>query len=193
MTRIIAGTAGGRTLAVPDGRTTRPTSDRAREALFASALSDLGSLDGIRMLDLYAGSGAIGLEALSRGAGHVLLVEADRRAVAAIRKNIATLGLSGARVAAEKVQRVLERGPGGEGYDLVVADPPYAVSDAEVEAMLVLLRDHGWLEPDALVVVERATRGAGPEWPEGYVGDRVRRYGEASLWYGRAANLPEPT
>ncbi|MBB6173074.1 16S rRNA (guanine966-N2)-methyltransferase [Nocardiopsis mwathae] len=193
MTRIIAGTAGGRRLAVPDGRTTRPTSDRAREALFASALHDLGSFDGVRVLDLYAGSGAIGLEALSRGAEHALLVEADRRAAAVIRKNIATLGLAGAGLAAEKVERVLERGPSGGAYDLVVADPPYAIGEAEVEVVLALLRDRGWLAPDALVVLERASRGAEPRWPEGYVGDRVRRYGEASLWYGRAADIPEPT
>ncbi|MFC7327842.1 16S rRNA (guanine(966)-N(2))-methyltransferase RsmD [Marinactinospora rubrisoli] len=189
MTRIIAGTAGGRRLAVPEGRTTRPTSDRAREALFASVLSELGSLDGLRALDLYAGSGAIGLEALSRGAAHVLLVESDRRAAAVIRRNIDALGLAGAELAADRVRRVLDRGPRGGGYELVVADPPYAMAAAEIDEVLALLRDRGWLAPDALVVVERASRDPELRWPEGYESGRVRRYGEAALWYGRAASL----
>ncbi|TDQ53670.1 16S rRNA (guanine(966)-N(2))-methyltransferase RsmD [Actinorugispora endophytica] len=191
MTRIIAGAAGGRRLAVPDGRTTRPTSDRAREALFASALSDLGSFAGLRVLDLYAGSGAIGLEALSRGAAHVLLVEADRRAAEVVRRNLAGIGLPGARLAADRVERVLAKGPEGGPYDFVVADPPYPMADGEVAAVLEALRDHGWLSADALVVVERATRGPALEWPRGYEGDRARKYGEATLWYGRAASLPD--
>ncbi|MEY9213562.1 16S rRNA (guanine(966)-N(2))-methyltransferase RsmD [Thermobifida halotolerans] len=191
MTRIIAGAAGGRRLAVPDGRTTRPTSDRVREALFASALSDLGSFTGLRVLDLYAGSGAIGLEALSRGAAHALLVEADRRAAAVIRRNIARTALPGARLVADRVERVLARGPEEGPYDLVVADPPYAVGDEEVTAVLEALRDHGWLASGALVVVERSSRGDAPRWPDGYLADKARKYGEASLWYGHAASLPD--
>ncbi|MBV2362588.1 16S rRNA (guanine(966)-N(2))-methyltransferase RsmD [Streptomonospora nanhaiensis] len=193
MTRIIAGTARGRRIAVPDGRTTRPTSDRAREALFASALSDLGTFEGLRVLDLYAGSGAIGLEALSRGAAHALLVESDRRVVATLKANIAALGLPGARVAAARVLRVLAGEPPGGPFDVVVADPPYAVAAAEVEEVLVALRDGGWLAPGALVVVERSGRDPDLVWPEGYEPDRVRRYGEAALWYGRAASLSGPS
>ncbi|GAA1761667.1 16S rRNA (guanine(966)-N(2))-methyltransferase RsmD [Streptomonospora arabica] len=192
MTRIIAGAARGRRIAVPGGHGTRPTSDRAREALFASALSDLGGFDGLRVLDLYAGSGAIGLEALSRGAEHALLVESDRRAVSTLRANIASLGLEGARVAAGRVRRVLEEGPRDGAYDLAVADPPYASGDAEVAAVLEGLRDHAWLHPAALVVVERASRSGDLAWPEGYTPDRVRRYGEAALWYGRAASHSGP-
>lgn len=190
MTRIIAGVAGGRRIAVPEGRTSRPTSDRAREALFASALSDLGTLDGLRVLDLYAGSGAIGLEALSRGAAHALLVEADRRAAAVVRQNVAAIGVPGARLVADRVERVLAKEPDGGPYDFVVADPPYPVADREVTAVLEALRDHGWLAADALVVVERPTRGAALRWPDGYEEDRARKYGEATLWYGRAASLP---
>jgi 16S rRNA (guanine966-N2)-methyltransferase len=93
MTRIIAGVAGGRRLTVPDGKGTRPTSDRAREGLFSTLVSLLGPLAGVRVLDLYAGSGAVGLEALSRGAGHALLVDADPKAVSALRRNVAALGL----------------------------------------------------------------------------------------------------
>jgi 16S rRNA (guanine966-N2)-methyltransferase len=184
VTRIIAGEAGGRRLAVPAGRDTRPTSDRAREGLFGTVVALLGPLHGLRALDLFAGSGAVGLEALSRGAGHALLVEAHPRAVKVIRTNIRTLDLPGAEVAADKVERVLAGNP-DEPYDLVFADPPYALPD--VTPMLAALRDHGWLAPDALVAVERETRGAPVAWPDGYVEDRARRYGEGTLWYGRAA------
>ncbi|MFV2120379.1 RsmD family RNA methyltransferase, partial [Streptomyces sp. Act-28] len=91
MTRVIAGAAGGRRLAVPPGNGTRPTSDRAREGLFSTWQSFLGTLDGIRVADLYAGSGAVGLEALSRGAAHALLVEADARAARTVRENVRAL------------------------------------------------------------------------------------------------------
>ncbi|WP_159941903.1 MULTISPECIES: 16S rRNA (guanine(966)-N(2))-methyltransferase RsmD [unclassified Nocardiopsis] len=185
MTRIIAGTAKGRRISAPDGRTTRPTSDRAREGLFSSALSDLGSLGGIRVMDLYAGSGAIGLEALSRGAAHALLVESDRRAAQVVRDNIAALRLPGARLVADRVERVVGQDNPGAPYDLVVADPPYAVSDAEVAGVLGALVDRGWLAEDAVVVVERSKRGAEPAWPEGLERDRSRGYGEAVLWYAR--------
>ncbi|MBB5999619.1 16S rRNA (guanine(966)-N(2))-methyltransferase RsmD [Streptomonospora salina] len=190
MSRIIAGAARGRRIAVPGGRNTRPTSDRAREALFASALSDLGTFEGARVLDLYAGSGAIGLEALSRGAEHALLVEYDRKAVATLRSNIAALGLPGARVAAGRVLRVLQEGPRDGAYDVAVADPPYAADDGEIASVLEGLRAGAWLRPGALVVVERASRGGDLAWPEGYTPDRVRRYGEAALWYGHAASRP---
>ncbi|MDE3721620.1 16S rRNA (guanine(966)-N(2))-methyltransferase RsmD [Nocardiopsis sp. N85] len=183
MTRIIAGTAGGRRLSVPDGRTTRPTSDRAREALFSSVQSDLGSLTGLRVMDLYAGSGAIGLEALSRGAAHALLVEADRKAARSARNNIDVLGLAGARLATDRVERIVARANPGEPYELVVADPPYAVTDTEVAAVLADLVAHGWLADDALVVVERSKRAAEPDWPAGLALDRSRVYGEAALWY----------
>lgn len=185
MTRIIAGTAGGRRIDAPDGRTTRPTSDRAREALFSSAQSDLGTLQGTRVLDLYAGSGAIGLEALSRGAGHALLVEADRKAAATIKANTKSLRMP-ARIAADRVERVLEQGP-GEPYDLVVADPPYTVGEERLTGVLGALVDQGWLTPDAVVVLERSKRSPEPVWPDGLVRDRSRTYGEAVLWYARPA------
>ena len=188
VTRIIAGRAGGRRLAVPPGRGTRPTSDRAREGLFATIGSLLGTLTDLRVMDLYAGSGAVGLEALSRGAAHALLVESDPRAVRTIRANVAELGLPGARVVADKVERVLAVPPDdpGERYDLVFADPPYAVADAQVGAVLERLRA-GWLATEALVVVERETRGGPLAWPEGFDPVRERRYGEATLWYAFAA------
>jgi 16S rRNA (guanine966-N2)-methyltransferase len=187
MARVIAGEAGGRRLAVPDGRGTRPTSDRAREGLFATIVSLTGSLDGARVLDLYAGSGAVGLEALSRGAEHVLLVESGPRAARVIRDNIEAIGLAGAEVVTDRVERVLARGPASaEKYDVVFADPPYALAGDEVSAMLLTLSDHGWLAPGALVIVERATRSGPVSWPAGLRPDRARRYGEATFWYSRA-------
>jgi 16S rRNA (guanine966-N2)-methyltransferase len=183
VTRVIAGAAGGRRLAVPPGTGTRPTSDRAREGLFASVTSEFGDLHGLRVLDLYAGSGAVGLEALSRDAASVLLVESDARAAAVIRANIAAVALPGAAVATDRVERLLSRPPDQGGYDLVFADPPYAVPEAAVTAMLVLLQS-GWLADGALVVVERATRSGPVDWPPGYAQGKSRRYGEATFWYG---------
>ena len=184
MTRVIAGQAGGRRLAVPAGRDTRPTSDRAREGLFATIASMAGPLAGARVLDLYAGSGAVGLEALSRGAGHVLLVESGARASRVIRENITALALPGAEVITDRVERVLARGPAGDRYDIVFADPPYAMPGEEVSRLLGCLTDRTWLAPGGLVIVERATRSGPVTWPDGFTADRARRYGEATFWYG---------
>jgi 16S rRNA (guanine966-N2)-methyltransferase len=193
--RVIAGEAGGRRLVVPNGRDTRPTSDRAREGLFATVASIVGSLAGKRVLDLYAGSGAVGLEALSRGAEHVLLVDHGARAARVIRENIEAIGLPGATVIADRVERVLARGPDQAPatgrYDVVFADPPYATADTEVSRVLSLLAGERWLAPGALVIVERATRSGPARWPAGFVPDRARKYGEATFWYGLAPETPE--
>ncbi|MET9614458.1 16S rRNA (guanine(966)-N(2))-methyltransferase RsmD [Kitasatospora indigofera] len=187
MTRVIAGTAGGRRLAVPPGRSTRPTSDKAREAMFSTLEALRGTLHGARMLDLFGGSGAVGLEALSRGAEHVLLVEADAQAAKVIRENVRIVNLPGAQVRADRAERVLAGRAPESGYDLVFIDPPYAVTDEEVREMLITMSAGGWLADDALVTVERSTRGGGFGWPEGFDALRSRRYGEGTLWYGRAA------
>jgi 16S rRNA (guanine966-N2)-methyltransferase len=187
VTRIVAGVARGRRLDVPDGRGTRPTSDRAREGLFSALISMLGSLDGRRVLDLYAGSGAVGLEALSRGAAHVLLVESDRAAAGVIAANIDRLALPGAVVRTGSVGPLLGGPPPGEPYDVVFLDPPYETPDADVDGVLAALVDQSWLVADAVVVVERPTRGGEPAWPPGVLADRSRRYGEGTLWYGRAS------
>ena len=176
MTRIIAGTARGRRLQVPAGAGTRPTADRAREGLFSS-LQSLLDLDGARVLDLYAGSGALGLEALSRGAATATLVEDDPAAVSAIRANVEILRLQGAFVVPQKVETFLANPPEPR-YDLVLLDPPY---DNDVTAVLETLVP--WLADDAVVMVERRTRGGELTWPEGLAAERSRRYGEATLWY----------
>lgn len=178
MTRIVAGTAGGRTLVVPKG-TTRPTSDRVREALF-SRLEHRGVVDGARVLDLYAGSGALGLEAASRGAAAVTLVDSGRQAVAACRRNAATLGLRQVTTAAAAVHTFLSGA--GTPYDLVLLDPPYDIAEADLTAALAALDPH-WLAQHAVVVVERDRRSPEPTWPAGLEPDGERRYGDTTLWF----------
>jgi 16S rRNA (guanine966-N2)-methyltransferase len=191
MTRVIAGAAGGRRIAVPPGTGTRPTSDRAREGLFSSWESLLGTLSGIRVADLYAGSGAVGLEALSRGASHALLVEADSRAARIVRENVRALGLPGAEVRSGKAEQIVT-GPAPDApYDVVFLDPPYAVTDDDLREILLTLRAQGWIADDALATVERSTRGGEFIWPQGFEPLRARRYGEGTLWYGRAASTCE--
>lgn len=191
MTRVIAGAAGGRRLAVPPGNGTRPTSDRAREGLFSTWESLLGTLVGVRVADLYAGSGAVGLEALSRGASHALLVEADTRAARTVRENVRTLALLGAEVRTGRAEQIVQGPPPADPYDVVFLDPPYAVTDDDLREILLTLRSEGWLAEDALVTVERSTRGGEFAWPEGIEPLRARRYGEGTLWYGRAASTCE--
>jgi 16S rRNA (guanine966-N2)-methyltransferase len=176
VTRIIAGEARGRRLQVPIGDVTRPTSDRAREGLFSS-LQSLGDVDGAQVLDLYAGSGALGLEALSRGAVSATLVEDDPSALNAIRDNIAGTKLDGAFVVPMKVELFLAGDPEPR-YDVAFLDPPY---DHDVATALEALVP--WLAEDAVVAVERRTRGPELKWPDGLVAERSRRYGEATIWY----------
>ncbi len=191
MTRVIAGAAGGRRLAVPPGRGTRPTSDKAREAMFSTLEALRGTLAGARLLDLFGGSGAVGLEALSRGAAHVLLVEADGPAAKVIRENVRIVAMPGAEVRADRAERVVAGRAPEQPYDLVFLDPPYSVADQELREMLITLRSGGWLTEDALVTVERSTRGGEFGWPGGFEALRSRRYGEGTLWYGQVtADLP---
>ena len=184
MTRVVAGTLGGRRLAVPAGRGTRPTSERVREGLFSSLESLWGPLGGAAFLDLYAGSGAVGIEAASRGARTVTCVEREPKALAVLRRNVEAVGVS-IDVRAAGVDRFLaEAAPAP--YDLVFVDPPYA---DPVEGVLAALAGGGWLAPGAVVGVERSVRDAEPEWPVGLEPDRSRRYGDTvlryGLWYGR--------
>jgi 16S rRNA (guanine966-N2)-methyltransferase len=184
VTRIISGLAGGRRISTPPGGATRPTSERGREALF-SRLEHLDVVHQAKVLDLYAGSGALGLEAASRGAFSVLLVESDWAAVATIRKNIAKLALPGVSVRADTVERALLAGPGGQDArcDLVLADPPYDVTEQALCDVLTLLVTHQWLSEDAFVVVERSARSPEPRWPQGLDGAGERRYGDTKMWF----------
>jgi 16S rRNA (guanine966-N2)-methyltransferase len=182
MTRIVAGTAGGRTLQVPR-RGTRPTSERVREALF-SRLEHLGVVDDARVLDLYAGSGALGLEAASRGARAVTLVESAREAADVCRRNVARLGLSGVTVVAERAERFVQRRPAAP-WDLVLVDPPYDVTEPDLAAVLAAVA--GDVVDDGLLAVERSARSPEPVWPAGWAGVERRVYGETVVWFGERA------
>ena len=183
MTRIISGSAGGRRLRTPPGSATRPTSDRVREALF-SRLEHRGLLEDTRVLDLYAGSGALGLEAASRGAAEVVLVESQRGAAAAIHANIAAVAHPAVRLVVDTVERTLGSGPpGGTTFDLVLLDPPYDLAEEALATVLTALVERGWLGPEAFVVVERSTRSPQPRWPAGLELSGEKRYGETAMWF----------
>ena len=196
MTRIIAGFAGSLTLAVP-GTGTRPTSDRVREAIF-SALDSRNLLVGARVLDLYAGSGALGLEAASRGAAHVMLVERDARAARVCRANAARVLEASAhppavQVVARSVAASLASALASASasastsglWDVAFLDPPYEFSDEDLAADLALLVP--LLAADAVVLVERATRSPEPQWPAGLTLDRSKKHGDTTLWWARGA------
>jgi 16S rRNA (guanine966-N2)-methyltransferase len=187
MTRIVAGRFGGRSLQVPP-KGTRPTSDRVREAIF-SRLEHLDALDGARVLDLYAGSGALGLEAASRGAREVVLVDANRRAADVARRNVSTLGAQGeVRVVADSAERFAAGaapadGASGRGFDLVFLDPPYDLAEDALAAVLGHLAAPGVLADRAVLVVERSTRSPEPAWPAGLVAFARKDYGETAVHY----------
>jgi 16S rRNA (guanine966-N2)-methyltransferase len=184
MTRIISGFAGSTTLKTPASGT-RPTSDRVREAIF-SALSSRGRIEGARVLDLYAGTGALGLEAASRGAATVRLVEMNGPGASACRANAsAVLGRapSGSSpridVSVRMVQSFLVSNP--EDWDLVFLDPPYELAEDELALALRALLPR--LDPDALVCVERSSRSPEPLWPTGLELDRRSDYGDTTVWW----------
>jgi 16S rRNA (guanine(966)-N(2))-methyltransferase RsmD len=183
--RVIGGTARGRTLlGPPAGAATRPTSDKVREAIF----NVLGDVSDLRVLDLFAGTGAFGIEALSRGAAHAVFVESERKLGDTIKKNLATVGLADrATVLVRDVRRagphVASHGP----FELVFADPPYGHGlDAEALAMLVRER---LLAPSALVVVEHASRDrvrVAPDVASALTAEQTRVYGDTALTCYRA-------
>lgn len=192
MTRIIAGFAGSRELAVPKSGT-RPTSDRVREAIF-SALEARDSIADARVLDLYAGSGALGLEALSRGATSVVLVERNAKAAEIARKNaelicsVGKLAPACAQVVVNSVAHFLNGRADSSAdigsFDLAFIDPPYDVADNELDDVLTTLAPH--LSPGAEVVVERSTRSAAPQPPAGLTLDKSKAYGETTIhWLSR--------
>ncbi|MGA8988307.1 16S rRNA (guanine(966)-N(2))-methyltransferase RsmD [Aeromicrobium sp.] len=182
MTRIIAGRYGGRRIHTPKGDGTRPTSDRVREALFSSLESELGGFDDdLTVLDLFAGSGALGLEALSRGAQFAQFVESDPRAARVVQHNLKELGARGS-VTRTSAERYVAEAPGGT-FGLVFIDPPYAMATDKVASLVADIRGRS-SGPGALFVVERATRDPFG-WPEGVEGLREKKYGETTLWYGR--------
>lgn len=164
--------------------------DRVREALF-SALESVGGIEDAHVLDLYAGSGALGFEALSRGASTALLVEANRRAASVIRRNDTALGLRGGEVRGGAVETVLRERPGRE-YDLVLADPPYALPEDDLARVLALLVERGWLAAGAMVIVEREAESGPPSWPSCLVPIREKAYGQTRLYWARYDSAAGP-
>ena len=160
-------------------RGTRPTTDRVRESLF-NIVTARRDLNGMSILDLYAGSGALGLEALSRGAASALFVESDHRAAAVLARNIATLDLPGATLRRGLVAAVLAAGAAAP-VDLVLADPPYEVENADLHAVLAVLTTHGWTREGTLTVVERAAGSTPLSWPTGWQPWPQRVYGDTRL------------
>ena len=178
--RIIAGAWRGRTLAAPEGRATRPTADRTREGLFSMLQSRLGSFEGLRVADLFAGTGALGLEALSRGAAHCTFVENDRAAGAILQQNIDRV--SAGERAEIRSQPVEYASPPPRPCDLVLMDPPYAAGLAEMA--LTRIANPAWLAPAAWISVE--TGGERPALPAGLSIEAERRFGKAYLFLLRS-------
>ena len=183
--RIIAGVAKGRTLGVVAGAT-RPTSDRAREGLFSSLTSEFGTFEGLHVLDLFGGSGAIGLESLSRGATSVHVVEKDDEAQKTIETNFEIVKKSNPmgsfHLYGMSAERFLKDAP-KDKYHLVYIDPPYDFSNQAVEDVLSALHDYEFLSSDAFIAVERTARAAQFIWPDAFVPARERKYGQATIYY----------
>ena len=183
--RIIAGVARGRTLGSVAGAT-RPTSDRAREGLFSSLTSEFGSFEGLHVLDLFGGSGAIALESLSRGATLVHVVEKDDEAQKTIENNYELVKKSNPsgklQLFGMSAERFLKELPKTK-YHLVYIDPPYDFSNQTVEDVLSALYDGEFLSSDAFIAVERTARGAQFIWPDAFAPARERNYGQATIYY----------
>lgn len=185
MTRIVAGVARGRRITVPAGDV-RPTTSRTREAVFSAVGHRIGTWQGTVVLDLFAGSGALGLEAASRGAASVLLVERNRQVLPVLRRNVATVGCPGVRVLAADSYRLPDPSglrPAMEPVDVLFADPPYRDSDESVVMLLNRLLQHGWLAPGAVAVVERdARREASFAWPAQWEALTDRRHADTHVY-----------
>lgn len=189
MTRIIAGRARGRRLSVP-ATGTRPTTDRVREALFSTLESEFAASgrrwSDVRVLDLFAGTGALGLESLSRGALSVMLVEKTRVSAAVLAANVDKVGQDGAQIVVRDAWRVASMPVVAGGVDLCFVDPPYDWPAADVRDLLSRLDDAGWFAEGAIVVVERAAKERVNPMPDAWPEPRRRPYGDTVLWYGQA-------
>jgi 16S rRNA (guanine966-N2)-methyltransferase len=184
--RIIAGIAKGRNLAAVAGAT-RPTSDRAREALFSTLLSEFGEFDNLKFLDLFAGSAAVGLEALSRGASLVHAVEKEESAIKTIRTNQEIVEnskpLGKFHLYAMSAQKFLTNI--GMQYDIIFIDPPYDFGDQGIHDILNLILQNNFISFGGVIVIERATKGSYVNWPDPLKELRTKEYGVATLYYGQ--------
>jgi 16S rRNA (guanine966-N2)-methyltransferase len=189
--RIIAGSAKGRRLLSPEGTSARPTSDRAREALFSSLESEYGDLRGIRFLDLFSGSGAVSAEAISRGARACVAVESDRAALAIARSNIemaqSLSDVEEVTIVDSDVESFSSRF--SNPYDVIFMDPPYAFPDQDLQLLLKQLMKSGAIVKESLIVIERASRTDTFPWPDEMRQVKVRKYGNAAIFYGEIGRV----
>ena len=186
MTRVIGGDFRGRSIKVPDAET-RPTSSRVREAIFSSVEHAVSGLDDLRVLDLFSGSGAFGIEAISRGATEAVLIEKDLRAADTLHTNVANFGLKNARVVIADAFTDVAQKSGRGSFDVVFIDPPYSIEDEQVNALIGHLAANYWLNEYALIVVERGSRSQ-VVWPDSVEELRKKVYGDTSIWYGQYLN-----
>ena len=188
--RIIAGLAKGRNLISPSGAT-RPTSDRAREALFSTLESEFGSINDLTVLDLYCGSGAVGAEALSRGAAVVYAVDNDEKATSVTRQNFALLenisGIGTTSVITSSVGKFLDKTSELQ-FDVIFLDPPYDLPNNEIEKTLSAIVKNRFLKPSAVVAIERDSKSKKLNWPAGLKELKERKYGAATIFYAEPAN-----
>lgn len=183
MTRIIGGDFRGRSIKVPDAET-RPTSSRVREAIFSSVEHAVSGLDDLRVLDLFSGSGAFGIESISRGAAEAVLIEKDLRAADTLHTNVANFGIKNARVVIADAFADVAQKSGRGTFDVVFIDPPYSFEDQDVNTLIANLVKYDWLNEYALIVVERGSRSQ-VHWPDSVEELRKKVYGDTSIWYGQ--------
>jgi 16S rRNA (guanine966-N2)-methyltransferase len=184
MMRIIGGSAKGKNLFSPSEKT-RPTSDRAREGLFSSLESEFGSMADLNFLDLFSGSGAVGVEALSRGAAFVLSVEQHQSTAELAEKNFKLVnGAPGTyQVISQDAEKFLSN-PSKTQFDIIFLDPPYEISNSEIEKLLGAIAEHNFLKRNGVIAVERESRSKEFNWPAPLAGSKVRAYGQGSIYYG---------
>jgi len=190
MTRIIGGDFRGRSIKVPDAET-RPTSSRVREAIFSSVEHAVSGLDDLRVLDLFSGSGAFGIESISRGATEAVLIEKDLRAADTLHTNVANFGIKNARVVIADAFAEVAQKSGRGTFDVVFIDPPYGFEDQDVNLLISNLVANDWLNDYALIVVERGSRSQ-VQWPESVEELRKKVYGDTSIWYGQYLTNEDP-
>ena len=186
--RIIAGSSKGKTLHSPMDQRTRPTSDRAREGFFSTLESEFASIHGLSFLDLFCGTGAVGIEALSRGADRVIAIESDAQISAVAMSNFTLVDgyEMRSKVFSMTVERFLDTSDPQASlpFDVIFIDPPYEFPNSEIESILERIHDRKLLKSHGIVAVERKTKSSPPRWPEPMEELKVRSYGQGSIFYG---------
>ncbi len=182
--RIIAGSSKGKTLLSPTGKT-RPTSDRAREGLFSSLDSEFGSMSELNFLDLFSGSGAVGVEALSRGAASVYSIEDHAPTSGIATKNFELVtGTSGKFTVISSTAERFVAMPHQISFDIIFMDPPYDVANEVIESILIAINANNLLKRNGIIAIERETKKAQFTWPQPFIEEKVRSYGQGSIFYG---------